>query len=116
MAKWGLGEAKEPLYSRPPEQVSHAEALTLQTLMEIKESIGELKADIKSANEKISSLETKVDKIETCISTVTHKMYAAGVVLAIVLAIGGFVASKSWDIVAAEIGSNQTNTTQKDKK
>lgn len=71
--------------------------------MEVKGSIGELNGTVKSLNSSVEKLASKVDKMEDKLSGVTHKIYAAGVVLAIALVVGGFIVNKAWDLMATQI-------------
>lgn len=45
----------------------------------------------------------KVDKIEDKVSGITHKVYAAGVVLTILVVVGGFFINKAWDMAAGHM-------------
>ncbi len=61
-----------------------------EAVMQMQASMGELKSDVKhltSASEKHSS---KLDKI-------SHRVYAAGAVIVVLAAIGGFILNKIWD-------------------
>jgi len=58
--------------------------------MQMQQSIGELKATVNHLNNASEKHGTKLDRI-------SHIIFAAGVVLAIVLAIGGFLLNKIWD-------------------
>ena len=71
MSKWRFSDAKETKYSTPPpQQVSHAEILSLQTLMQIKESIGELRSDINECNHKIDKIDGAVKDIKGSVTTI----------------------------------------------
>lgn len=71
MSSRGFGEAKETKYSTPlPQQVSYVETLTLQTLMDIKESVGQLKADISECNNKIDKIEKGVKDINGSVTKI----------------------------------------------
>lgn len=62
----------------------------VESMMQMQQAVGELKATthhLTSASDKSSS---KLDRI-------SHVIFAAGVVLAIILAIGGFLLDKIWD-------------------
>jgi len=45
----------------------------------------------------------KTDKLEEKLSGVTHKIYAASVILTILVVIGGFFVNKAWDIMMLSI-------------
>jgi hypothetical protein len=70
------------------------EAWVVEGMMQIQKTLGELTATVsllKSASEKQS---TKLDRI-------SHIIFAAGVVLTLLLSIGGFFLNKIWDGVFA---------------
>lgn len=85
----------------------HDHSFTLQALMELQRSTGELSAAIRSTTDAIEKLDAKVDRLEDKLSGVTHKIYAAGVVLAILVAVGAFVVDKAWDLMATQITANK---------
>jgi hypothetical protein len=65
-------------------------AWLMESLMQMQQSVGELRATanhLKSASDRHSA---KLDRI-------SHIIFASGVVLAIVLALGGFFLNKIWD-------------------
>lgn len=96
-------EAYQP-DSPPPIRNGGADhSFTLQAVMELKGSLGELTGTVKSLNASVEALSKKLDKMDDKLSGVTHKLYAAGVVLAIALATGGFLVNKAWDMMAAQI-------------
>ncbi|TAL87487.1 MAG: hypothetical protein EPN46_03890 [Candidimonas sp.] len=85
---------------------------TLQTIMELQKSVGALGATITSLTQSVAEHTTKVDRIEDHlqkkiedigdkVSSMSHKIYAAGVVLAILVVIGGWMVNKSWELVSA---------------
>lgn len=89
-------------------------SFTLQAIMELQRSTGELRSSVQSLKESIEKLdaniersqqrmEGRIDRFDEKISGVTHKIYAAGVVLVILLAVGGFIVNKAWDLMAEQI-------------
>jgi hypothetical protein len=73
---------------------SHREAVgsawLMESVMQMQQSVGELRATanyLKSASDKQGA---KLDRI-------SHIIFASGVVLAMVLALGGFILNKIWD-------------------
>ena len=62
----------------------------VESMMQMQQAIGELKANVAHLAEASSKQTTKLDRI-------SHIVFASGVVLAIVLAIGGFFLNKIWD-------------------
>lgn len=84
---------------------------TLQTIMELQKSVGGLQVSVatltKSIENQIAALDRTNDQVKAeCheinnkISGITHKIYAAGVVLGIAVIFGGWVVNKSWDLIA----------------
>ena len=76
-------------------------------------AIEKLDAKLDSSIEK---LDVKLDHVVEKLSGVTHKIYAASVVLAILLAIGAFVVNKAWDVAATHLVEiSKAAVSQKDK-
>ena len=71
--------------------------------MEIQGSIGGLTEAVRNLNSNIEKQNETIGKLEEKLSGVTQKIYAAGVVLAVLLVIGGFVVDKAWDLVADQV-------------
>lgn len=66
---------------------------TLQAVYEMKGTLGELKNAIASLTEQVKDNDKKLDRVALVI-------YAAGAVLAVFGAIGGFVLRGAWEIIA----------------
>lgn len=79
---------------------SHDHSFTLQTVLELQKSVGELCAEVRLTRDAVEKINGRLDKIDDKVSAVTHKLYAAGVVVAILLTVGGFVLTKAWDMAA----------------
>jgi hypothetical protein len=79
----------------------HDHSFTLQAIMELKGSAGKVEATLEANTRAIEKLDAKLDKIEEKLSGVTHKIYAAGILLTALVGIGVFVVDKAWDIVTA---------------
>jgi hypothetical protein len=62
-------------------------------MMQMQHAMGELKATVEHLRATSEKQSSKLDRI-------SHQIYAAGVVLAILLALGGFFMNKIWDGVA----------------
>jgi hypothetical protein len=62
----------------------------VESMMQMQHSIGELKATVNHLNTASDKQSTKLDRI-------SHIIFAAGVVLTIILGIGGFFLNKIWD-------------------
>ncbi len=78
-------------------------SFTLQAIMDMQKSVGQLTEAINGLKE--SSLEQKktTELLSEKLSGVTHKIYAAGIVLAILVAIGGFIVDKAADLAIEQI-------------
>ena len=87
-------------------------SFTLQAIMELQKSVGQLTEAVNTTRSSLDKQGEHLGKIEEKISGITHKLYAAGVVLAIGLAVGGFLLNKSWDkaldLLADQIQSGPT--------
>lgn len=81
----------------------HDHSFTLQAIMELQKSVGQISAEVKALAVASEKIDGKLDKIEEKVSGVTHKLYAAGVVMTILLVIGGFLINKAWDMAASHV-------------
>jgi hypothetical protein len=61
-----------------------------ETVMQMQKSIGELTSSVAHLETTSADQSTKIDKI-------SHRMYAAGVVITVLMGLGGFFLSKIWD-------------------
>jgi Flp pilus assembly protein TadB len=91
--------------STPQSFVSPDYSFTLQMVMELQKSTGQLTEAVNSLRDAIDKQGDKIDKIEDKLSGITQKIYAAGVVLTILVVIGGFIVNKAWDIVVQQLTS-----------
>jgi len=87
-------------------------SFTLQAIMELQKSTGQLTSCVESLKENIDKQDKKLDNIEGTLSAITHKIYAATAILAILVVIGGFIVNKSWDLMINQLGSSATVQTQ----
>ena len=62
----------------------------MESVMQMQQSIGELKATV-------HHLTTASDKQSAKLDSISHRIYAAGAVITLVIAVGGFFLSKIWD-------------------
>ncbi|MDR0672892.1 MAG: hypothetical protein LBF93_04345 [Zoogloeaceae bacterium] len=114
----------------PPYTGHHDHSFTLQAIMELKGSMGKIESAIEAntraiekldvrqerdmgrleakIGQRIEKVDARIDAIEKNLSGVTHKIYAAGVVLFIVLSVGAFFVNKAWDMVAARAAETVT--------
>lgn len=71
-----------------------------QQLGDIQKVLGRLESHTQRLSEDIQKLDGKMEETNAKLSNVNQKIYAAGVVLTILLALGGFIVNKSWDMMA----------------
>lgn len=72
-------------------------------LGDIQQSIGRIEATLSQIQRTQEKADEKVDKLEEKLSGVTHKIYAASVLLTILVVVGGFFVNKAWDIMVLSI-------------
>lgn len=72
-------------------------------LADIQQGMGRLEASLSQIQRAQEKVDEKMDKLEDRLSGVTHKIYAATVVLAILVGIGAFIVDKAWDLMSASI-------------
>lgn len=87
----------------PQHFINADHSFTLQTVMELQKSTGQLTECINSLRSSVDKQTTKLEKLEDKLSSVTHKIYAASVVLTIMVAVGGFIVNKAWNLMAQQI-------------
>lgn len=73
--------------------------------MDLQKSNGEIVEAIRGLKESLAEQRKSSDALSDRLSGVTHKIYAAGVVLAILVAIGGFIVDKAVDLGIEKINS-----------
>ena len=88
-------------------------SFTLQAIMEMQKAIGGISAEIKALSAGQQKFETKLDKMEDSLSTMSKQLYAAGVVIFIALAVGGFIVDKAWDLMDEQIKPKIEDTIKK---
>ena len=93
--------------SRPPIYQNHDHSFTLQTVMEMQKSVGQLTEAVCALRSSIDKQSNRMEKLEDKLSDVTHKLYAAGVILVALLAFGGFIVDKAWDLMVDQIKTHQ---------
>ena len=76
----------------PPPSYAEAVGATyiVESMMQLQGAIGELKSDVRHLSASTERQSTKLDRI-------SHIMFAAGTILTLVLAVGGFFLNKIWD-------------------
>jgi hypothetical protein len=75
---------------KPPYDQTIGVLHLVESMMQMQQAVGELKANVVHLKDASDRQTAKLDRI-------SHIIFAAGVVLAIVLAIGGFFLNKIWD-------------------
>ena len=92
----------------------HDHSFTLQAVMELQKSVGSLDAALRANTAAIEKLDARMDRmadrmdarignVEYKLSGITKKIYAATVILAILVAVGAFVVDKAWDMAATHL-------------
>ncbi len=111
----GVPSAFSQPASTPQSYPVHEHSFTLQTVLELQKSVGELCSEVRLTREAIDKLDSRLDKIEERVSSVTHKLYAASVVVAILVAVGAFVINKAWDAAAEHLADVAKAAVRSDK-
>ena len=89
----------------PQSFVTSEYSFLLQMVMELQKSTGQLTEAVNSLKLAIENQNSRYNRIEEKLSGVTHKIYAAGVVLAILLVVGGWFFNKAWDLMVKQLTS-----------
>ncbi|MCK7458473.1 hypothetical protein [Idiomarina aminovorans] len=71
---------------------------TLQTIMELQKSVGSLESEIKGLREAQTNTLNRTEKACDKLESVDKKLYAAGIVLVIVLGIAGWMLNVAYDL------------------
>ena len=74
----------------------------VETLMQMQSTLGELKAAVQHLTGELKTQARTLNRI-------SHVIFAAGVVIAIVLSIGGFFLNKIWDVLIAALKASATH-------
>lgn len=87
----------------PQNYIGNDHSFTLQTIMELQKSNGQLIESVNSLRITIETQNSKLKNIEDGLTSVNQKIYAAGIVLTIALVVGGFFVDKIWDLFSQNI-------------
>lgn len=87
----------------PQHYMGHDHSFTLQTIMELQKSTGQLIESVNNLRSSVDSQNSKLQKIEDGLADVKRKIYAAGIVIGIVMVVGGFFVNKIWDLFSQQI-------------
>lgn len=71
---------------------------TLQTIMELQKSVGGLESEIRALREAQTNTLNRTDKACDKLENVDKKLYAAGIVLLIVLGVAGWMLNIAYDL------------------
>jgi hypothetical protein len=74
----------------PPRPLMTDYSFTLQAIMEVQKAVGQLTA-------RVDELVRKSDSQGATLNRISHQLYAAWVVAAIVIVVGGFLLNHLWD-------------------
>ena len=96
------GKYNSPSRSTPA-VTNQDHSFTLQMIMELQRSIGQLSESVAQIHRDTGKIETRLDKIDASMSSVKTTITVAGIVLTIIIAISGFFVDKVWDSVASHI-------------
>ncbi len=72
-------------------------------LGDIQQALGRLGAKIDQVDGAQKKADFKMEKIEGTLSGITHNLYAASVILTILVVIGGFLVNKAWDLMVKNL-------------
>lgn len=92
-----------PQVTAPAQGAGDYSPFVWKSLGDIQQTLGRLEASLDQVRADLIKVDAKLDKVEGKLSGVTHKIYAAGVVLVILVAVGGFVVNKAWDLMAKAV-------------
>jgi|GEM_PF-3641616 len=89
----------ESLPTSTPSVTSSDHSFTLQAVMDLQRSAGALTSAVNALTKSQKDLSKKIERVEERLSGVTHKLYAAGVVLVLALSVSGWVLNASWGLL-----------------
>lgn len=98
--------AQYPLGTPPYPSPDHS--FTLQTIMDLNKSMGQMIESVNGMSKRIDDLSSRMEKLEGKVSSITHQLYAAGIVFTIAVAVGGFVINKASDLAIGVINKAAT--------
>jgi hypothetical protein len=89
------GVPPRELPSVQPDHYRHAidSTFMVESMMEVQKTLGELHAEVRNLKAASDEQTRKLDRI-------SHIVFAAGAIVALLLTIGGFLINKVWDGVA----------------
>lgn len=75
--------------------------LVLNSIVGLERAVSALSTKVDALIDAQKTASSRLEKAEDKLSGVTHKIYAAGVVLFILVAVGGWVVNASWTLISA---------------
>lgn len=81
----------------------HPEYHFVQSLLSLQQSIGHLTGTVERIEKRLDRIDDRFDEVEKQLSRINMILFAAGVVLAIILGVSGFTIDKAWDFMASHI-------------
>lgn len=87
----------------PPFSGHQDHSFTLQTVMELNKTVGVLTASIDGLRRDVEAQTKSLGELRTDIVSIKMKIYAAGVLLTVLVACGGFIVNKAWDMMVKQI-------------
>ncbi len=96
-------EETTPAISTPKNYQNYDSSFTLQMIMELQKSVGQVSESTSQLNRRFDGLDGKINNLETSMSSVKITIAVASILLAIIITISGFFVDKAWDSVVNHI-------------
>jgi len=105
----GGSQLTTPQPTAPSERSAYTadHSFTLQAIMELHKCNGQLTEAMNGMKVAFEKIETKLNNQAQEISGITHKLYAATVVIIIFITVSGFIINKASDLMIAQMNSEQ---------
>ncbi|MFU8789879.1 MAG: hypothetical protein ACNA7G_12690 [Methylobacter sp.] len=105
----GSAEVPRDFPNVPPSSPMIDHSFTLQAVMEMQRSIGQLTEAINQLGRSVDTLDNRTKSVEEEVSKVNTRLAIAAAILALLLVAGGYVIDKVWDSAWAFIAHQITN-------
>jgi len=105
----GSAEIPRDFPNVPPSSPMIDHSFTLQAVMEMQRSIGQLTEAINQLGRSVGTLDNRTKSVEEEVSKVNTKLAIAAAILALLLVAGGYVIDKVWDSAWTFIAHQITN-------
>jgi|GEM_PF-5079569 len=96
-------EPVRPATTTPTNYSTQDHSFTLQLIMELQRSIGQVAESVAQGHRDSQRIESKLDTLDASMTSVKVTITVAGVVLAIIIAISGFFIDKAWDVISNHV-------------